>query len=115
MAPPEAGDLGKSAFLRLPVLFAADNYLTALDFYCRNQMSGGINQTQHEAIAEALADRSRLVDGKPTSLLDLGYDRIGMACHSLCMPRRRWSPAWHASRHDATPRDALHASGHRYG
>ena len=32
----------------------------------------------HEAIAAALADRSRLVDGKPTSLLDLGFDRIGM-------------------------------------
>ena len=43
-----------------------------------NQMGADINQTQHEAIARALADRSRLVDGKPTSLLDLGYDRIGM-------------------------------------
>ena len=43
-----------------------------------NQMGANINQTQHEAIARALADRSRLVDGKPTSLLDLGYDRIGM-------------------------------------
>ena len=43
-----------------------------------NQMGPAINQTQHEAIALALADRSRLVDGKPTSLLDLGFDRIGM-------------------------------------
>jgi hypothetical protein len=43
-----------------------------------NQMGPAINQTQHEAIAAALADRSRLVDGKPTSLLDLGFDRIGM-------------------------------------
>ena len=41
-------------------------------------MGPNINQSQHEAIAAALADRTRLVDGKPTSLLDLGYDRIGM-------------------------------------
>ena len=27
---------------------------------------------------DALVDRSRTVDGKPTSLLDLGYNRIGL-------------------------------------
>ena len=43
-----------------------------------NQMGPAINQTQHLEIAAALADRSRFVDGKPTSLLDLGFDRIGM-------------------------------------
>lgn len=41
-------------------------------------MAGNINQSLLEDIAAAMADRSRLVDGKPTSLLDLGYNRIGM-------------------------------------
>eukprot|EP01052_Picozoa_sp_SAG31_P052622 SAG31_NODE_13075_length_894_cov_1.894340_1_plen_123_part_00 len=30
------------------------------------------------AQADALADRSRLVDGHPTSLLELGYDHVGL-------------------------------------
>jgi hypothetical protein len=28
--------------------------------------------------ATAMADRSRLVDGQPTSLLDLGYTSVGL-------------------------------------
>ena len=43
-----------------------------------NQMAGKIDQPLLEAIMDGLADSSRLVDGKPTSLLDLGYSRIGM-------------------------------------
>ena len=43
-----------------------------------NQMGGDISQSQMLAVAEAMVDRSRDVDGKPTSLLDLGYNRIGM-------------------------------------
>ena len=43
-----------------------------------NQMGPNINQSQMLAIAEAMVDRSRKVDGKPTSLLDLGFNRIGM-------------------------------------
>jgi alpha-galactosidase len=38
-----------------------------------NQFGLDINQTLIEGIYEAIADRSRTVDGKPTSLLDLGY------------------------------------------
>ena len=43
-----------------------------------NQIAGFIDQPLMEAMMAGLADRSRMVDGKPTSLLDLGYDRIGM-------------------------------------
>jgi hypothetical protein len=39
---------------------------------------GGISQDLMEAMMKGLADRSRTVDGKPTSLIDLGYNRIGM-------------------------------------
>merc|ERR1719454_1886076 len=38
-----------------------------------NQFGLNINQSAIEGIYEAIADRSRTVDGKPTSLLDLGY------------------------------------------
>ena len=31
-----------------------------------------------ERMVDALVDRSRKVDGEPTSLLDLGYNRIGL-------------------------------------
>ena len=41
-------------------------------------MGGDISQEQMEAIMDALVDTSRLVDGKPTSLFDLGYTRVGL-------------------------------------
>ena len=31
-----------------------------------------------EAMMDAMVDRSRLVDGTPTSLADLGYTRVGL-------------------------------------
>jgi hypothetical protein len=31
-----------------------------------------------EKMMEAMADKSRLVDGKPTSLLELGYNNCGL-------------------------------------
>ncbi len=37
-----------------------------------------INQTFMEATMRQMASRSRLVDGVPTSLVDLGYNRIGL-------------------------------------
>ena len=43
-----------------------------------NQFGGGISQELMVSMMEGLADRSRLVDGVPTSLIDLGYNRIGM-------------------------------------
>lgn len=43
-----------------------------------NQFGTGINQKLIEAQYEALAGRSRKVDGVPTSLLDLGYSSAGI-------------------------------------
>lgn len=37
-----------------------------------------VNQSYMESIMLAMANRSRLVDGVPTSLVDLGYNRIGL-------------------------------------
>ena len=43
-----------------------------------NQFGLFINQSLLEAQFEALADRSRLVDGRPTSLLELGYEHAAI-------------------------------------
>ena len=43
-----------------------------------NQFGLFINQSLLEQQFEALADRSRLVDGRPTSLLELGYRRAAI-------------------------------------
>ena len=43
-----------------------------------NCFSSTITQQKMLAQANALADRSRLVDGRPTSLLQLGYDHVGL-------------------------------------
>ena len=39
---------------------------------------GRINQAMMTEMMHAMVDRSRTVDGKPTSLLDLGYARVGL-------------------------------------
>ena len=41
-------------------------------------MGPHIDQSTMEAMMDGLVDRTRMVDGKPTSLADLGYLRIGM-------------------------------------
>ena len=43
-----------------------------------NAFGGRVSQSMMNAMMDAMVDRSRTVDGKPTSLLDLGYDRIGL-------------------------------------
>lgn len=43
-----------------------------------NQFGLYINQSLIEAQFEVLADRSRMVDGKPTSLLDMGYEHAAI-------------------------------------
>ena len=43
-----------------------------------NYFFGDINQTIMEQVMDAMASRSRMVDGKPTSLLDLGYNNCGL-------------------------------------
>lgn len=37
-----------------------------------------VNQTLQQSQVDALVDRSKPVDGAPTSLFDLGYNRIGL-------------------------------------
>jgi hypothetical protein len=43
-----------------------------------NQWNGAISQDIIEANIRALADRSRVVDGVPTSLVDVGYSDAGI-------------------------------------
>ena len=43
-----------------------------------NQFNGAVTQADVERALHGLADRSRLVDGKPTSLADLGYTDAGI-------------------------------------
>ena len=50
-----------------------------------NQFQCGINQSLIEAQYEVLASRARVVDGVPTSLVDLGYSTAGIDdCWQLC-------------------------------
>lgn len=50
-----------------------------------NPNSTAMNQSLFEEIYDALADRSRMVDGVPTSLLDLGYASAGLDdCWQKC-------------------------------
>ena len=43
-----------------------------------NCFGSGVTQQKMLTQVDALGDRSRLVDGRPTSLLELGYDHIGL-------------------------------------
>lgn len=47
---------------------------------CRswNYYACEINETVFERQIDALSDRSRLVDGHPTSLIELGYATVGI-------------------------------------
>ena len=42
-----------------------------------NCYGGDVNQTKMTATMDRMAARTRAVGGKPTSLLDLGYDNVG--------------------------------------
>ena len=42
-----------------------------------SSLGGGVTQEKMEKQMEAMVDKSRDVDGKPTSLLDLGYINCG--------------------------------------
>ena len=51
----------------------------------RNFYACEIDESVFERQMDAMVDRSRMVDGKPTSLLDLGYNTVGIgALHELC-------------------------------
>eukprot|EP01046_Picozoa_sp_COSAG06_P040332 COSAG06_NODE_4871_length_3890_cov_23.855711_3_plen_111_part_00 len=43
-----------------------------------NAYGGGVNQTKMTAAMDKIVARTRLVDGKPTSLQDLGYNQVGL-------------------------------------
>ena len=43
-----------------------------------NAFGGGPTQADMIKAMDMLVDKSRTVDGKPTSLLELGYDRVGL-------------------------------------
>lgn len=67
-------------FLSLPV-GALENGLARtppLGWRSWNAYGGGVTQQKMEAVIVAMADRSRMVDGAPTSLHDLGYEFIGL-------------------------------------
>jgi hypothetical protein len=43
-----------------------------------NCFHGEVNDSAIRATIDAITDRSRTVDGKPTSLADLGFDSVGI-------------------------------------
>lgn len=49
-----------------------------MGFRTWNQFGLNVNQTMMENIYRAMTSRTREVDGKPTSLLDLGYNHAGI-------------------------------------
>ena len=61
---------------RLPSPHAARR--TAYHLLPRAWQGGGVTQAKMTATMDAMADRSRRVDGKPQSLLDLGYNNCGL-------------------------------------
>ena len=67
--------------LAVPLVRAAEDGLARtppMGWRSWNFYACEINAGVFERQADALVDRSRSVDGKPTSLLDLGYDTVGI-------------------------------------
>ena len=70
-----------------------------------NDVHGAVNASYMRIMVDAVVARRRLVDGKPTSLLDVGYDRVGLddgwqACGTGFAPPGR-DTSFHAA--DGTP------------
>jgi hypothetical protein len=67
-----------------------------------NAFGGHVSQPLMEAMMDALVDRSRAVDGTPMSLLDLGYNHVGLdGGWNYCFPENHtfhWAsdgrPVW---------------------
>ena len=54
-----------------------------------NAFWGIVSQEKMETIMDAMVNKSRLVAGKPTSLLDLGYNHVGLdGGWNYCYPVR---------------------------
>jgi hypothetical protein len=108
----------------LPVLvLAIDNGLgntPSLGWRSYNAFGGRVNQPMMEAMMDAMVDRSRLVDGKPASLLDLGYKHVGLdGGWNFCFVENHtfhWAsdgrPVWNAGFPDPT---AMVAKAHALG
>jgi hypothetical protein len=69
-----------------------------------NAFWGIIDQVKMETTMDAMVNRSRKVDGKPTSLLDLGYNRVGVdGGWNYCFPENKtfhWAdgtPIWNSN------------------
>ena len=68
-------------FIVFPSVRTIDNGLglkPPLGWRSYNAFGGDINQVRMSAMMDMLVDRSRVVDEKPTSLLDLGYSHVGL-------------------------------------
>ena len=89
----------------IPEVSSLDNGLgltPPLGWRSYNAFGGNPKQVEMEAMMDAMVDRSRTVDGKPTSLLDLGYKHVGLdGGWNYCFPENHtfhWasdgSPVW---------------------
>ncbi len=61
--------------------FALDNGLAVtppMGWRSWNLYGANVNQALMTSIMAGMVDKSRTVDGKPTSLLDLGYSNVGL-------------------------------------
>ena len=95
----------------LATAHALDNglgLLPPLGWRSYNAFGGRPTQAIMEAMMSAMVDRSRTVEGQPTSLLDLGYDRVGLdGGWNYCFPENHtfhWAsdgrPVWNNAFHD---------------
>ena len=73
--------LAAAALLGSSPVAAIDNGLGGLPpmgWRSWNAYGGAVNQSKMIATVDKMVERTRLVDGKPASLLDLGYANVGL-------------------------------------
>jgi alpha-galactosidase len=112
MAPPAAASAALGLRLLLLQLLwgasALDDGLARtppLGYRTWNDVHGNVNTTYIMRMVDAITSKKRLVDGEPTSLLNLGFGRVGLddgwqACGTGWAPPGR-TPSFHAK--DGTP------------
>jgi alpha-galactosidase len=107
----------------LPAACAIDNGLglsPPLGWRSWNAFGGVIDQATMTTMMDAMVDRSRTVAGKPTSLLDLGYNHVGLdGGWNFCFPENKtfhWEsdgrPVWNDGFPDPS---AMVAKAHQLG
>ena len=80
----------------------ADQRCVAVGWRSYNAFGGRIDQEQMITMMNAMVDKSRMVDGKPTSLAELGYNHVGLdGGWNYCFPENHtfhWAsdgrPVW---------------------